>query len=428
MVKLLRRSTWICLIFFSFATFGRDLPSGDISGFVEVAPHESLFYRLYKGTTRSPRSGKIVVFENGLTQDTEHWAETIPEVLKTGASVLLYDPILQGQSLKKFAAEEVLPWPYLAGLRYLRPLLMDKNFVVSQRPQIPSLTGEQQADQLALLLKKLNVRQPIDLVGLSRGGGVGLEFAAKYSSSVRNLIAVAPYAFPMPSQDELIREILRRSFHVDESNPEFEEYYDYVLRVIVLSTYAGSEPTALKWGPIQLLGIASQAEQFRHQQTERLVKKLPPHSFTLVVAGDDSYIPRAHMHKLWHLTPVESRRAIVVVEGVEHKINESVGPYLGGLIAAVVTDRPEFSGGHAWVGHPEKGTLVEARSHVRLELPQASICENLLLRPAHPGGPSLPIDRIMRDPSDFVLDAWVGWMGEPYATWARNSRKYWSGF
>ena len=51
-----------------------------------------------------------------------------------------------------------------------------------------TVTMEQHADDLAVMLDRLGVRQPVCLCGLSMGGYIAFQFLRKYSAQVRSLV------------------------------------------------------------------------------------------------------------------------------------------------------------------------------------------------------------------------------------------------
>ena len=75
-------------------------------------------------------------------------------------------------------------------------------------PTFPAVPIENQARYISKLLKKLNINKPVTLLGLSYGGGLALQIAADYPDQVKEAILAAPYAFPLPDLDKVIRSLV----------------------------------------------------------------------------------------------------------------------------------------------------------------------------------------------------------------------------
>ncbi len=400
----------------------RRLPKPDIEGYFQVAEGREIYARLYRGKSNKP----AIVFVNGLTQDTEHWASTLKEARRSGRSVVLFDTFHQGRSLERHI-DRVGAWRKV-GLQPILPPLLGYKVIFSRRePIFPAVPIEQQALDLAELLRQLKIDRA-SFVGLSYGGALSLQLAADRPDLVEKLILVAPYVEPMAEQDQLIRYLMgvyRRTYPLvplDES-----ELYDFFLRGLVLSTYHLSEPSILKWGLFQPYAASELARGVRMMAASDLVKRLNPRVLHLVIAGLDPYIQREVLIRFWESAPKEVRASLTVVEGIEHKANESVGPFLGGMVSELLAGHREMESGHMWLGIPEKGVLKSASSSVAYLLPKSAICESKLLRPGRPSSPNLPVDRIVRNPAELLINAMKSTLPEPMRTWFENTSKFWLG-
>lgn len=371
-------------------------------GYAEVAPGIELFYKLYRASDEAP----VIVALNGLTQDTDHWNRVLPELLKSDFTVLLFDAAFQGRSLVKYL-ERVDASSQLGTRPVLPPLMGFKTIWGDTEPFIPEITIADQSYYMALLLEQLAIDQKVNLFGLSYGGGFALQFAADYPEWVDNAILMAPYVSPLPSQDELIRYLQKQ---VKTLYPAFpypdEELYDSLLRALVIGTYAYSEPTILRWGPFQSFAVSELVRGIRHMPSKDWVQQVPKGSLHMIIAGYDAYIPEDMMSEFWDSVPSENRGSLLRVEGVEHKLNESVGPFVASWAEKIINDHPEVKNGNLFSGIPEKGLAVNTSSDRQVLLTATPIREYLALRPRHPWAPNLPVDRIDRNP----LKWWENWV------------------
>ena len=120
------------------------------------------FVRLPGGTTHyeisGPEAGQPVVLVHGSTIPMYVWDQQVNDLAKAGFCVLRYDQYGKG---------------------------------FSDRPE-GSYSQEFYRKQLLELLDALKMRKPVDLVGLSMGGGLAVDFTANHPDLVRRLVLVAP--------------------------------------------------------------------------------------------------------------------------------------------------------------------------------------------------------------------------------------------
>ncbi len=110
-----------------------------------------------------PEDGEITVLVHGFSTSSFVWAGLIEPLTAAGLRVLTYDHYGRG-------------W--------------------SDRPK--AVYSEVFFDnQLSDLLKHLDIRQPVNIVGYSMGGGVGTYFTANHSGQVKKLALIAPAGFPV---------------------------------------------------------------------------------------------------------------------------------------------------------------------------------------------------------------------------------------
>ena len=120
------------------------------------------YVKLPDGVTRyeliGPESGQVVVLVHGSTIPMYVWDAQVGDLVKAGFRVLRYD---------------------LYGKGY------------SDRP-VADYSQEFYRKQLLNLLDALGIKQPVDLVGLSMGGGLAVDFTANYPDRVNKLALVDP--------------------------------------------------------------------------------------------------------------------------------------------------------------------------------------------------------------------------------------------
>jgi pimeloyl-ACP methyl ester carboxylesterase len=129
-------------------------------------------------TARTQAGGSYVK----LPQGTTHYELSGPEdgqvvVLLHGSTIPMYVWDAQVEPLTK------------AGYRVLRYDLYGKGY--SNRPA-GDYSQAFYRKQLADLLDALKIKQPIDLVGVSMGGGLAMDFTANYPDRVKDVALVAP--------------------------------------------------------------------------------------------------------------------------------------------------------------------------------------------------------------------------------------------
>ena len=129
-------------------------------------------------STRSQLGGSYIRLSNGVT----HYQLAGPPggkviVLIHGATIPMYIWDAQFQPLAD------------AGFRVLRYDMFGKGY--SDRPEA-SYDQAFYRKQLIELLDALNIKQPVDLVGISMGGGTAIDFTASYPERVRRLVLAAP--------------------------------------------------------------------------------------------------------------------------------------------------------------------------------------------------------------------------------------------
>lgn len=101
--------------------------------------------------------------------------------------------LLHGYSIPSFLWDRTINLLNQKGIRTLSYDMYGRGY--SDRPDIiynPSLF----TNQLSELLKQLDIREPVYLAGISMGGAVCVDFAAKHPEKVKSLILISPYGYP----------------------------------------------------------------------------------------------------------------------------------------------------------------------------------------------------------------------------------------
>ncbi|MFO7665747.1 MAG: alpha/beta hydrolase [Desulfobacterales bacterium] len=135
---------------------------------------------------RSRLGGSYIPLSGGVT----HYALEGPE---NGQVVVL----VHGGTVPMFTWDAVSPVLTDAGYRVLRYDMYGRGY--SDRPPV-KYNRNLYREQLLELLDKLNLKEPVDLVGYSFGGGIVTDLTARHPQRVRQLALISPvvYNFKTP--------------------------------------------------------------------------------------------------------------------------------------------------------------------------------------------------------------------------------------
>jgi len=138
------------------------------------------------GAVRSRLGGSYISLSGGVT----HYAIEGPE---NGQVVVL----VHGGTVPMFTWDAVSPALAASGYRVLRYDMFGRGY--SDRPPVV-YNRNLYRNQLLELLDKLNLKEPVNLVGYSFGGGIVADFSARYPQRVRQLAMISPvvYNFKTP--------------------------------------------------------------------------------------------------------------------------------------------------------------------------------------------------------------------------------------
>ena len=166
-----------------------------------------------------PEEGPLVVLVHGFSVAAYTWEHTVPALTDAGFRVLTYDLYGRGYSDRP-------PGPY------------DLNLFTTQLDE---------------LLTALQFDQPVDVVGLSMGGYISAEFAARHPERVRRVALLAPQSTAMgsdprtslvtlPGVGEYLFTVYLGPFYMSASSGEFvsnTESATWHARYLDMMNYAG---------------------------------------------------------------------------------------------------------------------------------------------------------------------------------------------
>lgn len=287
-------------------------------GFVTIAEERELFVRYIK-----PQNGRpLVVLLNGLTYSTRQWDLLVNELEERGLGVIAYDMAGQGSTLLRYA------------------------------PIVQKIDYRDQVQDLKNLFKALKVQTPVNLVGLSYGGGIGVAYTEAYPKDVDHTILMAPYTEPLESQDSWIKSQIWATRTIFPYNRYTDdELYDHFLQQIVYATYPQLEPIVLE-NPFKLEATFRMVQGIRQYKPVQSVKTMKKGKFHLVVALQDQYIQQAVMDNFWDQVPANLKASRIYFHNSEHKIPEVVPMFTGKWIDLIVSGDSEFMQGYDFEGFP----------------------------------------------------------------------------
>lgn len=305
-------------ILFTFFLSVSSFAAKNFKGFVQISPNRELFIDYIPAEAGKP----TLILLNGLTYNTKSWDPMMEYIKGQGYGILRYDAFGQGQTLLKYA------------------------------PIMDIIKIEDQAQDLALLIKKLGIKSKVDLAGLSYGGGLAVQFAAAYPKITGKVILMAPFVAPLPSQDALIKSQVAVTRAMFPLNPySNDQLYDYFLHQIIYTTSPVAEPVVLK-NPFILEATFRMTQGIRKMEAIEYMQFLNKNSVHLVIAMRDQYIPFAVLDNFWKNTPKSVRVSRINILASEHKIPENWPRFMGGWINEIMHSNPEISKDREFTGNP----------------------------------------------------------------------------
>jgi pimeloyl-ACP methyl ester carboxylesterase len=314
-----------CFLFVISATGFAATP--DFQGLVNLSNGHQIYSIHYK----APAGRPTVILVNGLTYTTKAWDKMVASLVGRNFGILSYDAYGMGQSLEASGPiQSVIPI-------------------------------ESQADDLALLMNHFELAQA-DLVGLSYGGALTLQFALKYPEKIDKLILMAPYIRPLKQQDDLIKQQVQTHhwmYPLDRRSDD--ELYDYYLKQNIMQTYPIYEPV-LNEKPNRTEAVFHMVQGVRKFMILDQISKLPAGKIHLVLAEKDQYVPKADHEDFWKALSNAQKLSRVTVTGSEHKIPEAVPEFAAAWVREIILGNPRIGEGKVMTGDPKTGLITGPES------------------------------------------------------------------
>lgn len=287
-----------------------------VEGFVEIRAGRELYVDYIK-----PAPGKpTIVLVNGLTYRTAIWDAFVKNLQGDGLGILRFDPIGMGETMKKYG------------------------FPTEPVPLV------EQVKDMNSLLRSLGINEPVNVLGLSYGGGMAIMFGAMYPHKVANLILEAPLTGPLPSLDSQIRTQIAWTRSMYPMNPATDaQLYSFFLKNIVYSTYPMSEPIVLEH-PYKLESVFRMTEGTIDFRASDFVSRLPKGKVHLMAGEKDQYIPAPILEAFWNSIPKKARASRIVIQGSEHKIPESMPHFSAEWVKLIIAGDKRLQNGETWEG------------------------------------------------------------------------------
>ncbi len=320
------------IILFSWIISSR-ATAANIKQFVALKSGRQLYVE-----TIEPKAGKpTLVLLNGLTYGIRQW-DRFSKALETyGYGQIRIDPFGMGQTLLKYA------------------------------PMTEVIPADQQVKEIREILQILKVPTPYNLLGLSYGGGLALIFATLYPNEVGTQILMAPYTAPMEGQDTMIKQQMAYTKVVNPflTSKDDEALYDYFLKQNVYTSYPYSEPIVLE-NPFKLEAVFRMVQGIRHWQVDQHYSVLPNQSIHLMIAGQDQYIKREVLTKLWDELTDTSKVSKVIIKYSEHKIPEAVPKFSASWVDLIMRDKKFVADKKEFVADPLSGEAEYSGGKIQL--------------------------------------------------------------
>ncbi len=279
------------------------------SGFLQTSHGSHVFYDYKLVNSELP----VLVFLNGLSDGTESWNPII-ENLRDSRNVLRVDLIGQGQALEK---------DLQADLRL--------NYRVSV---------QEQAQALTLILEHLKIKNLIDLVGFSYGGGVALEFFRINPEQLNRLFLWLPYIIRLDQAHPLQR-LWSRQFRILKFLPGpaqiafqmGERVYDHFLHHYMHQRYQKRIPDR------EMREIAVQlSEGIMKFNAFEALQNLPPIPIHLITVEQDTLVPSFLYREFWQRIPASHKKTWLSIQNGEHLILEQAPAYLARWLEHILTN------------------------------------------------------------------------------------------
>ena len=296
---------------------------------------------------RKAVAGKPTLFLlNGLTWSTTQWQPFVEALNKLDPElgIVLYDMEGMGQTLLSRA-----------------PITFDIPF-------------PNQVTDLKDLRDSLDIRGPLVLAGLSYGGGVALEYMARYPDDFTKVIAMAPFLEALPDQDKWIRDMIRAvrwSFPLNGNSDT--DLYNFFLRVLVYGTYPIAERVMLE-NPYKSEGVFRMVKGALPWRAVDIVDKLPEGKVHLLAGENDPHVKLAWLRTFWQAIPAAARASFAILKDTEHKLPQERPDLTASWVVQILRDNPELKKGLTFNVDPATGEGRSEESYSYLRLGYVSCC------------------------------------------------------
>ncbi len=281
------------------------------AGFIPVSKALSLY------VTHEPATADklTIVILNGLTHTTENWKAFLKSFKRNGHGVVQIDLAGQGQTLAKHGAVYNV-------IRY-----------------------QEQAVYVSRIIKSLNLKSKVVMLGLSYGGGITTYFASKYPQLVSKIVILAPYTEPQPDQDKWIRDQIAATRIAFPYNPATDdELYDYFLKQLVYTVYPTAEPDLLRI-PFKLEAVFRMVQGMRKLHTAKHSATLPAHSVHLVGGGSDQLVSPKILDRFWSSIPEASKASRLTIKNTDHDLIKLEPKVVAQWVQRILANDPQTVGG-----------------------------------------------------------------------------------
>jgi pimeloyl-ACP methyl ester carboxylesterase len=273
---------------------------------------------LYAEHTLAEPGFPTLVLLNGLSSSTRDWDEFLGPFLSEGYGSLSFDFRGQGRSLMR---------------------------EIEERGHFEAQVAcEEQTADLEALLRHFQIPAPYHFVGMSYGGGIAIDFAARNPDQVAKLILIVPYLIRLDHAHPLqrtwsghldaIREMGALGSHVADSA---RSWYQQFITSYMDKRFASQvpDPTIRKASIDLTLGIMS-------FNALTCLAKLPPSSVHLITVGRDALVPRGLYSEMWSKLPERAKQSWLYIEDGEHLLLEQFPHFVAQWIDLVLADDPRI--------------------------------------------------------------------------------------
>lgn len=317
---------------FSNLSFARNITE---KGYIELEPGR--FFWVERDTV-NPDAPTIILL-NGMTYTTESWGLDYKAILSKGINTVRYDMWGQGRTLIK-----------------------------NPKPEQP-ITYLQQVEDLKTLIRVLNLKKDIHLVGLSYGGGIAgalalndPEFTKEY---LKSIVLISPFTEPLQAQEDKIQKEIRLWTRWSLLTPHYlglnelekevfkENLYNTILRRMVMYEFFWAEPydialPNITYTPQRLEAIYQMTLGLKGLNLGTMAKDIHGGTpLTLVASIMDLYIPHhseGPLMKFWYSLDISQRHSLWLFNGTEHKITRQIPQTISEMLDMIVksTTRPDL--------------------------------------------------------------------------------------